>query len=416
MRKLLAVFMLMTMVGSLSLPTAASAQTPDTEAGIGQPVPIYSVDGNQIGTLTINAILDPFEDYDQSYSPQRGYHFVALDVTIANTSQRAFSADPYSLQVVDAEGFISNSTFVTPAETFTTPALEYTDALAPGTDMSGMVFFEVFSGSSLSRVLYAPSFEILTTVADFRSEQTAAGTPVSVIGTSGSEIAQVTVHGVSDPFDAYDEFSAPPRGSRYVAFDVSVVNTGERVLSTSPTSFVATDDIGFKIEAPYVTSTDSGLVNFDYIDLAPGEEQRGVVYFQVLEGIPVVQLLYGDGYETSLVIADLALGAPPITAQPTTVPVASSPDCEGLVPWGQDLVARLNAAGALTSSFEDVEAADLDPVAIRESSAQLEVLAQETRDSNPPPAAVELNTFFAEEFYAVLADATSQIADSLESG
>ena len=47
------------------------------------------------------------------------------------------------------------------------------------------------------------------TVVDLRQEYTAAGTPISVIGSSGAEIAQVTVNGIADPFEAYDEFTAP---------------------------------------------------------------------------------------------------------------------------------------------------------------------------------------------------------------
>ncbi len=412
MRKFLVLMLMLTMLGSLAIPGSVTAQTP----GIGEAVPIYSVDGNQIGTITINEIIEPFEDYDQSYSPQRGYHWVALDVTIANTSQRAFEADPYDLQVVDTEGYISTQSSMYLGESSTVTLFEYTDALAPGTDVSGLVTFEVYSGSAISRVLYTPAYEVLATVADLRTEQVAAGTPVSIIGTSGSEVARVTVNGVGDPFDAYDEYSAPTRGSRYVAFDVTVVNTGSRTLSTSPNDFSATDDLGFLLERPYVTSTDPGMVNFDYIDLAPGEEQRGAIYFQVLEGIPVIQLTYGDGYDMNTVVADLALGAPAIVAQPTAVPVASSPDCEGLVDWGIEFSARITSAVALTDTFDDVEPEDLDPVALRDASEQLAVLAQETRDATVPVAAQEINTYFAEDFYQAMADATALIAESLETG
>ncbi len=414
MRKLLVGALLMALFGSMVVPASVVAKAQPT--GTGEPVPFYSADGNQVGTITINNVIDPFEEFDVYYAPQRGYHYVALDVTVANSSQRPITVDPYSFTVVDSDGFMTSYSSVSLDAASTATLLEYTDALAPGTDTSGLIVFEAFTGTSTSRVLYSPDSSVVTTVADLRAEQVAAGTPVSVKGPSGNEIAQVTVNGVADPFEAYDEFSAPPRGSRFVAVDVTVVNTSGGTLSTSPSSFMATDDLGFLLEAPYVTSTDPGMVSFEYLDLAPGEEQRGIVYFQVLEGIPVVQVIYGDGYSNSNIVADLALGAPTIAAQPTAAPVPSSPDCEGVVAWGTDLLTRILTANALTATFEDIAPADLDPVAVRDVSDQLAVLAQETRDSNPPPAASEVTTYFAEEYFQLLSDATAQIADSLESG
>lgn len=416
MRKLLVVALMMTLFGSMAAHSNVIAQTTAAGPAIGDTVPFYSSDGNQVGTITVNAITDPFEEFDVSYAPQRGYHYVALDITISNGSQRPIEVDPYDFIVVDSDGFIANSVSMYLDAASTATLLEYSDALAPGSEVSGLIAFEAFTGTTTSRVLYAPDFDISTTIADLRTEQVAAGTPVSIMGTSGTEIAQVTVNGIADPFEAYDEFSAPPRGSRFVAVDVTVTNTSSGTLSTSPSTFYATDDIGFYLEMPFVTSIDPGMVNFDYLDLAPGEEQRGIIYYQVLEGIPVVQITYGDGYVTSNVVADLALGAPPIAAQPTVAAVPSSPDCEGLVEWGTDLTARLNASVALTDTFDDVEPADLDPVAVRDAADQFAVFAQETRDSNPPVAAQALNTYFAEEFYQGLSDAANQIADSLETG
>lgn len=416
MRKFLVAVLLLTFLASTAISSPVIAQTVPAGPTIGQAVPFYSSDGNQIGTITVNGVTDPFEEFDVYSSPQRGYHYVALDVTVTNDSQRPIGVDPYSFVVVDSDGIMTNYSSISLDASSTATLLEYTDALAPGTSTGGLIVFEAFTGTTIDRVQYSPDFDVVTTVLDQRAAPVAAGTPVTIKSTSGIEIAQVTVNGVADPFEAYDDYSAPPRGSRYVAFDVTVVNTGTSTLSTSAGNFTAIDDLGFLLDAPYVTSTDPGMVSFDYFDLAPGDQQRGLIYFQILEGIPVTQIFYGDGYSTSNVVADLALGAPALAAQPTAVPVPSSPECEGLVAWGLDFVNRLNAATAVTSSFEDLTPAEMDPVAIRAAADQLATMAQETRDSNPPAAAETLNTFFAESFYQAMADATNQIADSLESG
>jgi hypothetical protein len=221
-----------------------------------------------------------------------------------------------------------------------------------------------------------------------------------------------------DPFEAYDEFSAPARGSRYVMVDVTIANTGNQLLSTSPNDFIATDDQGFLLQPAFVTSTDPSLVNFDYIDLNPGEEQRGVIYYQLFANIPLEQIVYGDGYTRDIVVADLAAGVPappsPVVAVTTTA-VASSPDCEGLVEWGRDVEARIASAAALTAGFEE-NPLNLDPTTLREAANQMLTFAQEQRDSNPPPAAVTLNTFLAEEFYSVLATSLTDLAAAIEAG
>lgn len=423
MRRLLVLSLLLTFIAGALIPAATTAQETGTALGpaIGETSSIYSEDGNEIGSVTVNDVIEPFESYDPGYDPQRGYHYVVLDVTITNSGSRPMAADPSAFQVIDSDGFIADTGFFSSSAPGAPVFLEYQDALGPGEEAAGAVAYEVFNESTISRIIYNADFTSRVNVVDLRAGYTAAGTPVSVIGVSGSEIAQVTVNGIADPFEAYDEFSAPARGSRYVLVDVTISNTGSQLLSTGPDDFTAIDDQGFFIEQPFITSTDASLVNFDYIDLAPGEEQQGAVYFQLFGDLPLTQITYGDGFARDVVVADLGPGAPPapaVTIQATTPasPVASSPDCEGLVVWANDLIDRLGEAVVLTDSFEGVAPEDLDAVAIRAAADQLAVLAQEQRDSSPPPVAVELNTFMAEEFFQATSEATTGIADGLDAG
>jgi hypothetical protein len=409
------------MIAGALVPTAAKAQETAPGPPVGTTSPMYGEDGSEVGSITVTNIIEPFENYDPGYDPQRGYHYAVVEVTITNSGSRPMTVDPNALRLIDSDGFVASSAFISVSAPDAPVILEYLDGLGPGEEASGSVAYQVFNDSTISRIIYAPGFTSRVNVVDLREQFTAAGTPVSIIGSSGAEIAQVTVNGIADPFEAYDDFSAPPRGSRYVLVDVTITNTGTQLLSTAPSDFTAFDDQGFYLDQASVTSTDASLVPFNFIDLAPGEQQQGVVYFQLFGGLPLTQIVYGNGFDRDIVVADLGPGAPPAPPVTTTgatpaSPVASSPDCEGLVEWGTAVDVRLGQVVGITSEFEDIEPANLDPVAIQAAADQVAALAQEQRDSNPPPAAEGFNTFLADEFLQPLSDAASSIAQALENG
>jgi hypothetical protein len=418
MRRLLALSLLFAMIAGAFVPSAATAQGTAPGPAVGETSPIFSEDGNEMGSITVNSIVEPFENYDSGYDPQRGYHYALVEVTISNSGARPMTVDPGALRLVDSEGFVAPSAFISSTAPDAPVFLEYID-IGPGEEAVGAVAYLVFNDSAIARIIYVPDFTSRVNVVDQREQFTAAGTPVSVIGSSGAEILQVTVNGIADPFEAYDEFSAPPRGSRYVLVDVTIANTGNQLISTAPTDFSALDEQGFYLEQPFLTSTDPSQVNFDYIDLDPGEEQRGAIYFQLFGGLPLSQIVYGDGYDRDIVVADLGPGAPPAppvtsTAATPASPVASNPDCEGLVEWGTAVEARMAEVVAITDEFEGIDPADLDPAAIQAAADQVAALAQEQRDSNPPPVAAGFSTFLADEFLQPLSDAAAGIAQALE--
>ncbi len=422
MRRLIVLSMVFAIIGAAFATTPAHAQTDPAAPGpgFGESVPFFGQDGSPIGSVTIDEIVEPFEAYGSGNEPLRGYYYALVNVTVTNTASRPVSVEPSSFRVFDSDGFQLQSAYLYLTSEDAPVFLEYTDALAPGDSVSGAVAFQVYSQAPIERIVYSPSFESRVTVLDLRMDLAVAGSPVSIVSSSGSEMAQVTVNGVADPFEGFSDFSAPSRGSRYVMIDVTVENTGSQILSTSPSDFSATDDQGFYLQNAFVSPSDPNIVSFDYLDLAPGETQSGVIFYQVLSGIPIEQITYGDFYTRTVVVADLAAGAPEITitaaATPDVSTLVSSPDCEGLIEWANDLVDRLGEAVTLTNAFDDVATEELDPVAVRQAAVDLEALGQAQRDSNPPPAAEQLNTFMAEQFYAAMSSATGKIADALETG
>ncbi|MCA9860906.1 MAG: DUF4352 domain-containing protein [Thermomicrobiales bacterium] len=446
MRKVFALAMLVALTVGLLAPGMAHAQsgtpgTGDFGVPVGTVVPIIGQDGTQVGTISVSSITDPFDGFDPSYAPQRGYHYAVAEVTITNSGNRPVEFYPSSLMAIDSDNFVLSPAYLS----FSDPSLtqlESIDALAPGESATGLVPFEVFGSATLDRVLYSPSYDRLITVVDTRTAPVGAGTLVSIMNTTGAEVAQVTVNGITDPFEGYDSFSSPSRGNRYVMLDVTVTNTGASVLSTSPSDFYLTDAEGFVLSTSYVSREDAtALPDFDWLDLNPGESQQGAIVYEVYEGIPLANVSFGDGYTTLAVVADLggdagvstgsettgavpaateapAVGTEVAPALATEVPQASATggDCDGLVEWGIDLVDRISSAGALTEQLQGVDTTTVDPAIVRELATQLRALGDDQAASNPPPAAVELNTLMTEQFYYALADAVDQIATALEEG
>lgn len=437
MRRLTLLGLAIALLGVIITPLGGSAQD-TTATGVGSPTPIFGLDGTQIGSITVDEIIDPFTAHDSNYAPPRGYHYAAIVVTIENTASRPFEVNPSNIQTIDSDGFIVQQGFVQVIEAEAPILLEYLDALAPGTSATGAIVVEVFNDSEIERVVYSPDFNILQTVVDLRDAPTAAGTPVSIIGSNGLEIAQIGVVSIADPWDGYEEFDAPDRGTRYVLVEVSFTNTSDQIVTTGSNDFIAIDDQGIVIDPGFVSFSDPSMTSYDFVDLEPGATQQGFIAYQVFADLPIVQIVYGDRFDRSIVIADLGDGAPsaptPAAQSSTTdtdstgtdtdsdstgtdtTALDSTPECEGLVDWGVDLVDRLGASVALVEPLTAENVESLDSATIATVAADLRALGDEQAATSTPSAAQALNDFMVTEYYYALADVADSLADALDTG
>lgn len=435
MRRLIAFAMLIALAMGLVAPAVTGAQfaspTPSAATSafgipLGAAAPWIGPDGTPAGTITVTNITDPFQGYDASSAPQRGYHYALAEVTVTNTSTAPLQFEPSYVSAIDNEGFVASQPYISYSDPAIV-ALETQDALAPGASATGVIPYSLFGNATIQRMAYAPSYDRFIGVLDLRTAPVAIGTPVSVLGADGNPVAQVTVNSVADPFTGYDSSSAPLRGSSYAALDVTVTNTSSAVLSVSPSDFWLIDRDGFVISSTYVSRTDTTVPDYTYVDLNPGESQHGILVYPVFAGVPVAQVNYGDGYTTLTVVADVSAGspttgapatnaatAPAPTAAATTAAVTSSPDCAGLVEWGNDLVARISRASEVAAPLQAMDPATVDPATVTSIASQLRTMGDEQAASNPPPAAAALNTLMTEQFYYALADAVDAIATGLQ--
>lgn len=137
--------------------TILVADLRDETVSAGTVIPVTANDGSPLAEVSVVGVLDPLEDYDPSYAPQRGFRYVGIAISFTNTSSKPFSLDASRFSVIDREGFsyTSYGVYRTPAGEAAFPSLSYGD-IAPGATITGMISIEMINGAFIKDVLYSP--------------------------------------------------------------------------------------------------------------------------------------------------------------------------------------------------------------------------------------------------------------------
>jgi Domain of unknown function (DUF4352) len=147
-----------------------------TSAPIGQPNTIVGFDLAPWAEVTVSDLQDPFQAYPQGYDPERGQHYVMINVTLTNIGERPFAIDPYAFYLIDQEGFAYTPVNLAFAEDSPLKNLEYTDSVEPGASISGVIVFQVVNGIDVSQIVFIGRGDRLVTIASAGSAAP-AGTP-----------------------------------------------------------------------------------------------------------------------------------------------------------------------------------------------------------------------------------------------
>lgn len=151
--------------GAAGTPTAGSSACGDPKTGTA--VSIVSVEGAQIGTITIDKVTDPFTGYRPNSPPARGNRFILLSVSIANTGANPWQFDPGRIFLQDADGFVTYPTGVDLGDKPAEPGLN-SQTIAPAGTASGVVGYTMLKGVAPVRIYFSPSSDRLVLLADLR--------------------------------------------------------------------------------------------------------------------------------------------------------------------------------------------------------------------------------------------------------
>jgi Domain of unknown function (DUF4352) len=138
-------------------------ESPVLEAG--ETVKIMDHDGSDWSEVAVTDVTDPFKGFDQSYAPDRGQHYVAINVDIKNVGPRPMRIEPSDFYLVDTLGVVFASVTFNLAESSTEKFLDFQNGLKTGASTSGIIGFLVYNDANVAVVIYSPRDDRLITVA-----------------------------------------------------------------------------------------------------------------------------------------------------------------------------------------------------------------------------------------------------------
>ena len=436
------------LTGSLATISSISAQTTQDDeatptADAGGAVTIFGADGEPAGEIAIDAIVDPFEDFDPSYAPQRGFHYVMAGVTVT-AGDAALEAGAYNFSLVDVDGFAYTTTFAFRSTEDTEALPDFAGgAIEAGQSLGGVIFFEVLDGTTPAYLTYQPTFETMLTVADLRDAPVAQGDAVEYISNNSQPIATLTVDDVVNPLEDYDTSYAPERGFEYAGVVVTVQNTGTDPLQVDPFSFYLVDAQGFIFYSTFAIRTEEAeaeLPTLESAELVAGDTVTGMIVFQVLAGTEIGFIYYSPAFDRQLRLAEYGEGRAPApstssddiptnpnvgtngtddpdeTPEPeeTPVPQASDEDCEPVIEWAEATIVQFDA---LNAAYDVIGPAltgeDLDADAIRDAADAISDAAADQEDLDTPDLAEDANDALIAVFDEA-AEALNDLADAVE--
>jgi archaellum component FlaG (FlaF/FlaG flagellin family) len=421
MRKAFSMVMALLLVAGF----AAGFQTPATVA---QNAPalvsqITDSSGTAIAEISVDSLANPFEDYDDFSSPQRGFDFVLLTVTITNVGELPYAPQASSFFLVDSDGFMVTPGYLSFEEGVAAPQLTG-DPIEPGDSVTGTIPFEVLSGSEIAAIVYQPSFDRYSILAA-SVDAPELGTAVDIVGEEGGVVGSVTVDEFVDPLQDVDPSYQAQRGYHHAGAVITIENTGDRPLSVDPSTIQIIDADGYALYSSGVyRGEEAETPNLDYVDLAPGDTVTGMVTFELFNDAAPGWLVYTSG-STQLTFLAAFPDAPALPAladipaftpgasttsnsgddtdnaddsgdEPVvddSTPVAVSADCAEVGEWITRLEDRFDAVDDTAVDVEDTsEIANLNLDDMLDFLDQLEQVREEQEADTPPALAEDVQT------------------------
>ncbi len=205
-------------------PAATPAASSDTPV-VGDEVPIYSSDtGEEIASITVENITDPFEDYSEYSAPERGTRYIAVEYTVTNEVENdSLDSPAYYLSLGTDQGLLASQAYVSLPDDSNVEELT-TDAILGGESATGTLFYQLPDGVEIGG-LYYTGYGYYTLLADVSGTASpAVGDDVTAYTVEGDEYAAVSITDYVDPFEDYGEYSAPSSGERIIAVTVAGEN------------------------------------------------------------------------------------------------------------------------------------------------------------------------------------------------
>jgi hypothetical protein len=228
------------------------------------------------------------------YTQEAGTRLIAVELVIANTSDKTQRVNPLSASLVDAEGFV-----VTPELASVSNQIP-TILLLPGQKVKGSIGFkipensvpsalkwapDIFSPNSISISLEAPPAGHTAALGPIAAPPPAITNPFRQEAQAfGVGLTAVTLEDPATPGILH----TPIAGTRLVAVEIIISNPGTASVSVNPLYFNLVDADGYLYD-PELAGRDGQI---DTTEIAPGEKSQGWVAFVIPESAQPVGIRY----------------------------------------------------------------------------------------------------------------------------
>ena len=287
-----------------STPEAGTPTAGTPQAGH-QPVTIFDESDleTEVATITVDEIIDPFENYETYGAPERGERYVAVGLTVENLiSNDSIDPPTYYLSLQDTDGSSYTQTYVFLPDDTDYPGLG-TDSILGGESASGYVFFLLPDDAGIAGIFYISSYQYLLIEA-VNETATLPDLGDTVVGNDeeGEGFVAASVVGYLDDVDDFAEYYEPERGTRYVGVTVEIENLVQNDgLDVNPYDFTVVTEDGFLFSAAFFEADDEDTYTvLESMRLRGGESTEGTVFFVVPEDAVVTGILFRPEYETTI--------------------------------------------------------------------------------------------------------------------
>lgn len=446
-RYLLCLVVVLGMVLGSTLSTLAQA-TPEAEGTggpeIGETVVLFDSGGDEAVYIAVTSVNDPDDAVENA---DRGFHWVSVEVVIENVGTSPYTPSVYGIQLVDAEGFISNTGFASrSSEDYTARPDLAGSEIAAGDTISGWLFFQVINGAEPAWIVLNDAFgtQQFAVLANMMGTEIEDGAVHPFFDASAEEIGTVSVDEIITGFEDVDPSVSADRGQQVVGVNVTIENTGEADLEPNSYSFYLVDDLGYLYYPSYFFRDTAGTEAYPDLTsemLAPGASATGLITFQLPSVAEINYIVYQPDFSQLYLVAQPGDGS--VTAgdslEPVEVPTESADDepteegddpfdepteeagtggvetgdCIGVSDWSSASADNLAVLDQLDDLGEDL--GDIDPDEMRDAADLVDEALANQEDLDVPVAAEGLNDAVI-TFLEVYSDMLNDVADRLENG
>jgi hypothetical protein len=258
-----------------------------------EPVPFIDAEGNQLGSVTIRDFEDPFTAFDPARPPAEGQRYALLTVTFEAVEDRTFAADPWQVQLRDADGNIYTQTTLPRTADAVMPDLA-AQTLAPFDRISGVIGYVLPADATVGTILYrGDGSRLLALDEPAPSGAVAVGEPRPLTDPAGTELGTVTVRAAFDPYLGHEPTRPPAEGQRYVLLDVAFEALEDQAMGVNPNALHLLSADGLLIRPAGVPRPAGELLQgLEGQPLSPSDRISGAVGFVVPAELVVDGVVY----------------------------------------------------------------------------------------------------------------------------